>query len=41
MFAGSEGAGENYNMRTLQTEEGRGVDRRVVNVVDMERRYQV
>jgi len=29
MFAGSEGAGENYNMRRLQTEEGRGVDRRV------------
>jgi len=26
MFAGSECAGENYNMRRLQTEEGKGVD---------------
>jgi hypothetical protein len=29
MFAGSECAGANYNMRRLQTEERKGVDRRV------------
>jgi hypothetical protein len=29
MFAGGECAGKNNNMRRLQTEEGKGVDRRV------------
>ena len=33
MFAGSECVGENYNMRRLQTGEGKGVDRWVCQCV--------